>query len=284
MVTNLCKRRKNSYKIIESIDVLATGDLPAYKLIYKQNLKNIRLSFNKNFGSFTVCAPKSASRSDIEKFLKSKQRWIDKSLKSFALAIKHEPIDFIDGEKITIWGEISTLRIVKAKNNSRGYLLKNGSTIVRTSFSSIESAYSLEYLDTADKSITTKLSNSGKELYLITQEPHNIEKLKLLWNNFLNDELKAQIDKRLNYFESITGLKCESYSIRKMKTRWGSCTPATKKIRFSNKLALYPPQCLDMVIVHELGHIKFPNHGSGFKEHMGKYYPNYKCAEKLLKN
>ncbi|MGE0000352.1 MAG: M48 family metallopeptidase [Ilumatobacteraceae bacterium] len=49
-----------------------------------------------------------------------------------------------------------------------------------------------------------------------------------------------------------------------MTTRWGSCTPATRTIRMSDRLAAFPDWVVDYVIVHELAHLDVFGHGDDF--------------------
>lgn len=46
--------------------------------------------------------------------------------------------------------------------------------------------------------------------------------------------------------------------------RYGSCTPLTKTIRLSHRLATMPVWVRDYVIVHELAHLLEANHGPNF--------------------
>lgn len=53
--------------------------------------------------------------------------------------------------------------------------------------------------------------------------------------------------------------------------RWGSCTPAQKRIRISDRIADMPEWVLASVIVHELAHLVETNHGPAFQELVGRY-------------
>lgn len=96
-------------------------------------------------------------------------------------------------------------------------------------------------------------------------------------------ELQCRIRERLPVWEEKTGLDSSAVSIRKMSSRWGSCTDKTRRIRLSLNLAKLPPQCLDMVIVHELGHIRHPNHGAEFYQYLDTFYPDWKRVKRLMK-
>lgn len=49
-----------------------------------------------------------------------------------------------------------------------------------------------------------------------------------------------------------------------MRSRWGSCTPATGAIRISTRLAAFPDWVVDYVIVHELAHLLVGGHNDDF--------------------
>lgn len=74
-----------------------------------------------------------------------------------------------------------------------------------------------------------------------------------------------------------------TYSVRKMKSRYGSCQPSTKKIRINQKLVHYPPEYLAYVYCHEITHLNEANHSKSFYDLLEKIYPNYKQIRKELK-
>ncbi len=53
--------------------------------------------------------------------------------------------------------------------------------------------------------------------------------------------------------------------------RFGSCTPSTRTIRISHRLAEMPVWVLDYVIVHELAHLLQPNHSARFWKLVNRY-------------
>lgn len=66
------------------------------------------------------------------------------------------------------------------------------------------------------------------------------------------EELKALIPPLLAKWEKKIGVKVEDWAIRKMKTKWGSCNIAQKKILFNLELAKKLLPCLEYIVVHEL--------------------------------
>lgn len=56
-----------------------------------------------------------------------------------------------------------------------------------------------------------------------------------------------------------------------MRTRWASCTPDSRTIRISNRVAGFPGWVLDSLIVHELAHLTEPDHGVAFQDLVDRY-------------
>ena len=53
--------------------------------------------------------------------------------------------------------------------------------------------------------------------------------------------------------------------------RYGSCTPAKGSIRISHRLLTMPAWVRDYVLIHELAHLREPNHGPGFWKLVNRY-------------
>ena len=93
------------------------------------------------------------------------------------------------------------------------------------------------------------------------------------------DEAKRILQERLptllDRWVPVVGRRPERISLRKMKTRWGSCTPATASIRLNTDLAWLDPDLLEYVLVHELTHLYEHGHGPGFRARMDRYMPDW---------
>ncbi len=87
----------------------------------------------------------------------------------------------------------------------------------------------------------------------------------------------------LEKWEDIIGVRVKKLVFRNMKSRWGSCQPATGRVCINTRLALFPPQCLEYVVVHELVHMLEPSHNARFHALMDEFLPNWKEAKKLLR-
>lgn len=94
--------------------------------------------------------------------------------------------------------------------------------------------------------------------------------------------VKACVPPLVAEWERILGVRVQKLDHRNMKSRWGSCQPQTGRVCINIRLALYPPECLEYVVVHELCHMLEPNHGAGFKALITKVMPDWKQRERIL--
>lgn len=81
----------------------------------------------------------------------------------------------------------------------------------------------------------------------------------------------------------VLGVVPGTLAYRNMKSRWGSCQPSTGRICINTRLALYPLECLEYVVVHELCHLREGGHTKRFWALVESCLPDYRSAKKLLR-
>ena len=124
----------------------------------------------------------------------------------------------------------------------------------------------------------------GQEIVLSVHPEDDTSQRESLLNDFYREALSNQIAARLPLWEARTGLHPSAWQIKNMKTRWGTCNTATRKIWLNLQLAKQPPVCLDYVIAHELTHLRYPGHGQDFKTFLTCVMPNWPEVRKALNN
>lgn len=94
--------------------------------------------------------------------------------------------------------------------------------------------------------------------------PQDSEQFNRLVADLYTCEVKRALPAVAERFENALGVHASRWSIRHMKTRWGSCTPKTGAIRIAAGIAAYPPACFELVVAHELVHLIEPSHNARF--------------------
>jgi predicted metal-dependent hydrolase len=87
----------------------------------------------------------------------------------------------------------------------------------------------------------------------------------------------------LDIFSDKLGKPYHSLTIRKAKSRWGSCSH-DQKIMLNLALVYLPRNHIQYVIAHEVAHLVEKNHSSAFWEVVKKLFPDYQAVRKSLKN
>lgn len=96
--------------------------------------------------------------------------------------------------------------------------------------------------------------------------------------------LKKKITALIEKYEPVMGVKSDGFTVKKMKTRWGSCNVKTGHLNFNFALSQVPDECVEYVVVHELTHLLEPSHNERFWKLMERYLPGAGRLRKELNN
>jgi predicted metal-dependent hydrolase len=92
---------------------------------------------------------------------------------------------------------------------------------------------------------------------------------------------RDQIIEMVNSWAAHMGLEPKRISFRDMRRKWGSCS-SRENITLSIRLTWVAPHLAEVVVVHELVHLRVFNHGKDFKAMMSQYLPDWQEREKEL--
>jgi len=110
----------------------------------------------------------------------------------------------------------------------------------------------------------------------------NQDRAKKAFETWYRKQAKSYIPARTSRFAEKMGLSYRSIKINGAKKRWGSCSSAGN-LNFTWRLMMAPPEMIDYVIVHELCHLKEPNHSRAFWDRVGAVIPDYRQKRRWLR-
>lgn len=182
---------------------------------------------------------------NVEPFLEKHYRWIFKRLDA-PIPLKTEPKRYVDGELHYFLGRQYPLKIIISPENNVTF---------------------------QDDTLTVYAKYDVQELIETLLEKWYLSQARRVFQE-ISIPLMKQMEK-YNVFP-------KSFTIKKMKTRWGSCS-SKGSISLNLDLIKLPEQCIKEVILHELCHLVHFNHSKEFYALMTAEMPDWKIWKKELK-
>lgn len=100
--------------------------------------------------------------------------------------------------------------------------------------------------------------------------------------DWLKDEAEKVLTERVSRYASLMGVTYALVKLSGAKARWGSCS-TRNNLNFAWRLIMCPMPVIDYVVVHELSHIAYKNHSTGFWARVKTVLPNYREQQDWLK-
>ena len=182
---------------------------------------------------------------EVEPFLHKHYRWIFKRLDAPIIS-KHDTKRFVSGELHYFLGKQYPLLITISPDNNVAFL---------------------------DNTLMVYAKYDIPELIETLLEKWYLSQARRIFHE-ISIPLMKQMEK-YNVFP-------KSFTIKKMRTRWGSCS-SKGSISLNLDLIKLPEQCIKEVILHELCHLVHFNHSKEFYALMTAEMPDWKIWKKELK-
>ncbi len=103
------------------------------------------------------------------------------------------------------------------------------------------------------------------------------------YERFYRERAADHLAERLAHFEPLCGCNASALSVRKMRSRWGSCT-ARGLVTFNSRVMQLPETLIDYIVVHELTHLHHMNHSRAFYAALARVLPDHRRREAAIKN
>ena len=169
------------------------------------------------------------------------------------------------------------VQIIRSKRKTLSMELKDGAVTVRApkwvSRREID-----EFIESHQEWLRKAMAREEKRRAELAQvvklTPAQLEKLVALAREY--------IPRRVAYFAPLVGVDYGKITVRRQRSRWGSCS-AKGNLSFNCLLMLTPPAVIDSVVVHELCHRKVMDHSQRFYGHILRVMPDYQQQHKWLR-
>jgi predicted metal-dependent hydrolase len=200
--------------------------------------RNFRITVDpRQTAIVTIPSRAARGKGDVERlargFVEEREAWLRRHLDRQAR--QREQIAAMgplrDGGLFRFRGELHSVRIVAAGSRRRTTVSREG-------------------------------GEQGDEL-VIRLRPGERRPLEAILAAWLRERARTAIEREIDKHAAALGVTPAAVTIRDARTRWGSCS-RSRRLAFSWRLVLAPPEALETVVVHELAHLRVFGHGPAF--------------------
>lgn len=124
----------------------------------------------------------------------------------------------------------------------------------------------------------------GGYLYVYVQEPAATGRIQELLHQWYGEHAQIRLRERLEVcMQQVRGWDIPSppLNIRRLKNRWGICSP-DGTLTLNLDLIRAPRACIDYVILHEICHLRHPNHAPEFYKLLAHLLPDWQDRKQRL--
>jgi hypothetical protein len=110
----------------------------------------------------------------------------------------------------------------------------------------------------------------------------SVETRQNLMMNWYRQHLKNAVPPLLGKWQKHLRVTVSEFGIKRMKTKWGTCTIEARRIWINLELAKKSSDCLEYVVMHELVHLLVRHHDDRFVAIMDEHLPLWRALRQEL--
>lgn len=219
--------------------------VPPYTVRKSARAKKVRLRVDLD-GTVTVVVPTRGRGSGYEAFVREHADWIRKQQKRFASMRSEAGCESLCSRQAVIY---------------------RGKDIPLTVHPVSGGKITLQY--------------DGDKFVVYRPEHATDEDVAQIFRSWFRNVARVLFAQRVQALNDCTQYAWRTIRIGEQKTKWGSCS-TTGTLSFNWRLLMAPPEVLDYVVIHELAHLKEPNHSPAFWALVEAKCPDHKAHRRWL--
>lgn len=213
-------------------------------VIYK-DIKNLHIGVYPPLGRVRVAAPERLNDEQVRLAVIQRLPWIKRQRAQLKATPRQTEREMVTGESHYLWGLRKRLKVVERPGR-------------------------------------THFEIDGDRLVLYTPSNSTAEQRRTALDRWHREQLREAIPTVIETWEQKLEVSVPKWTIRRMKTKWGSCNRETRHIWLNVELAKKHPDCLEYIIVHEMTHYFERNHTERFAGLMDKHLPDWRSRREQL--
>lgn len=208
-------------------------------------IKNLHLSVVPPHGSVRISAPEGMSPDHVRAYAIGKLSWIRRQQTRLAGQQRESPRLVVERESHYLWGRRLLLQIQEVNAAPR-------------------------------------IEAHPRRLVLFIRPGATSEKRRSVLAAWYRKELRREALILIDTWQKRLHVQTNKLFVQEMTRKWGSCNPRSGNIRLNTQLAQKPKGCLEYVVLHELAHLRVPNHGDEFAALLDCHLPDWQERRQLL--
>jgi predicted metal-dependent hydrolase len=213
--------------------------------VVRKDVRNLHLSVLPPDGAVRVTAPEWMGEEAIRLFALGKLGWIKRQRGKMRGQAREPTREYVDRESHYVWGQRFLLQIVE-HDAPPGIEIRHRKLVMQ-----------------------------------VRPGTDRVRRDAILYD-WYRHQVRQALPALLDYWEARLNARPKRIYIQRMKTKWGSCNPASDSIRLNAELAKKPPEHLNYIVLHELVHLLDPTHGAGFTQTMNRLMPQWRDYRNAL--
>jgi predicted metal-dependent hydrolase len=213
-------------------------------VVYK-DIKHLHIGVYPPMGRVRVAAPQRLDVDQIRLAVVQRLPWIKQKRDQLRAAERQSEREMVSGESHYVWGARYRLKVVERPGRAH-------------------------------------FEVDGDRLVLFVPPGTTADRRRELLDGWYREQLRTAAPAVIAKWEPIVGVTVPRWSIRRMKTKWGSCNRESGHVWFNLELAKKHPDCLEYIIVHEMTHRLERHHNDRFTTLMDRFMPGWRSRRDEL--